>query len=69
MFASAILVSLIAIFAILAAGGAGVNLAEGVWPAVMLLPAIGLPFGFLLFIVLIVMTVVAKGRAARDAGH
>jgi len=69
MFASTIGLSLIAIFVILAAGGAGVNLAEGAWPVVMLLPMIGLPLGFILVIALVVSTSVSRSRAAKDDGN
>lgn len=69
MFAAMILVSLIAIFVVLAAGGSGVDMTQGAWPVVMLLPAVGLPAGFLLFIALIVTTVISRSRAAKDAGN
>ena len=69
MFASTIGLSLIAIFVILAAGGAGVNMAEGAWPVVMLLPVIGLPLGILFMIALVVTTATSRSRAAKDAGN
>jgi hypothetical protein len=70
MLAAAIGLSVLAIIAIIAGTGLGVkDFDEGIWPAVLVLPSIGLPIGFLLFIALIVMSVVKKSRAARDASN
>jgi hypothetical protein len=70
MLASAIGLSVLAIIAIIAGTGLGVrDFDEGIWPVVVVLPTIGLPIGFLLFIALIVTSVVKKSRAARDAGN
>jgi hypothetical protein len=38
------------------------------WAVAALLPAIAIPLGFLLFIVLIIVTYVRRSRAAKDAG-
>jgi uncharacterized membrane protein len=68
MLASAIGLSVLAIVAVIVATGAGVrDFGAGVWPAVIVLPTIGLPIGFILIIVLLVVSTVRKGRAARDA--
>jgi hypothetical protein len=70
MLASAIGLSVLAIIAIIAGTGLGVrDFDEGVWPVIVVLPTIGLPIGFLLFIAIIVTSVVKKSRAARDAGN
>ncbi len=39
------------------------------WSIAALLPAIAIPLGFLLFIVLIVVTYVQRSRAAKGAGE
>ena len=68
MLASAIGLSILAIIAVIAGTGFGVrNFGEGIWPVVIVLPTIGLPIGFVLLVVLIVMNAVRKSRAARDA--
>ena len=46
----------------------GDDFAQGIWPAVTILPLIGLPIGFVLIIVLLIVSVVRRGRAAKDAG-
>lgn len=67
MIASAILLSVIAIIAVIAATALGFrDFGSGVWPTVFLLPSIGLPLGFILIIVLLIMSAVRRGRAARD---
>lgn len=69
MVASAIGLSIIAIIAILIGNAVGLkNANEGIWPMVFLLPTIGLPIGFILIIVLLVLTFVRRGREAKDAG-
>jgi hypothetical protein len=69
MVASAIGLSILAFLAIIIARAAGLKSAdEGVWPAVFMLPLIGLPIGFILIVVLLVMTFVRRGREAKDAG-
>jgi hypothetical protein len=69
MLASAVGLSILSIIAIIAGTGLGVrNFGEGIWPAIILLPYVGLPIGFLLVIVLVVVSGIRKSRAARDAG-
>ncbi len=41
----------------------------GVWPIVIVLPAIGLPIGLILMIALIIVTGIRRGREAKDAGN
>jgi uncharacterized membrane protein YhdT len=68
MVASAIGLSILAIIAIVIGYAVGLkNADEGVWPAVFVLPIIGLPIGFILIIVLLVLTFVRRGREAKDA--
>lgn len=69
MIASSIGLSLIAIFAILIAGGAGADLSQGMWPVVLVLPAVGFPIGFALVIALLIVSLVRRGNATKDAGN
>ena len=69
MIASSIGLSLIAIFATLIAGAMSVDLSSGAWPTVVLLPLIGFPIGFILIFVLLTMSIIKRGRAAKDAGN
>jgi len=69
MIASSIGLSLVAIFAILIAGGAGVDLSQGMWPVVLVLPAVGFPIGFALVIALLIVSLVRRGNATKDAGN
>jgi hypothetical protein len=68
MVASIIGLSILAIVAILIGYGTGVNKGGGIWQAVDLLPGIGLPIGFVLIIVLLVLNAVRRTRAAKGAG-
>ena len=69
MVASSIGLSLVSFIAVIIATGAGVtNFGEGIWPLLIVLPAIGLPLGLILVIVLIVVSALRRGREARDAG-
>jgi len=69
MIASAIGLSILAIFANLAASFMGVDKTTGIWNAITLLPTIGLPIGFILIFVLLIMNVITRARAAKDAGN
>lgn len=72
MVASVIVLSLASFVALIAGTAAGmgpVDFATGIWPAVTILPLIGLPIGFVLIIVLLVVSVIRRGRAAKDAGN
>lgn len=65
-----IIISIIAIFAVLIAGGAGLTKAEaqqGIWPTVTLLPLVGLPIGFILIFVLIITNMRRRSRESREA--
>jgi len=72
MVAGVILLSLASFVALIAGAGAGLtsdDFAQGVWPMVVILPLIGLPIGFALIIVLLVVSAVRRGRAATDASN
>lgn len=65
MIAAIIGLSIIAIVVVLIAGP---GQADGIWPIIFVLPIVGLPIGFVLIIVLLVLSTVRRGRADRDAG-
>ncbi|MEN9621294.1 MAG: hypothetical protein RL499_1487 [Actinomycetota bacterium] len=72
MVAAIILMSIGSLFAVLVgvnSGLTGDDFAQGVWPTVVILPLIGLPIGFMLIIVLLVVSAVRRGRAAKDASN
>jgi uncharacterized membrane protein len=69
MIASAIGLSLVAIFAVLIAGGASVDLGEGLWPTIRLVPLVGFPIGFILIFALLITSLVRRGNATKDAGN
>lgn len=72
MVAGIIVLSLAAFIALIIATGMGLgrdDFTSGIWPAVTVLPLIGLPIGFVLIIVLLVVSAVRRGRAAKDAGN
>lgn len=72
MVASIIVLSLASFIALIAGTAAGLGREEfalGIWPAVTILPLIGLPIGFVLIIVLLVVSAVRRGRAPKDAGN
>ena len=60
--------SIVAIVAIFVARAAKVPFTGGVWPAVAILPEIGLPITLVLLVVFLVLTAVRRARLARDAG-
>ena len=68
MVASAVGLSIISFLAVIIGTAAGVtDFSVGVWPVAIVLPAIGLPLGLVLVIVLIIISGVRRGREARDA--
>lgn len=72
MVAAIIVLSLASFVALIIGTAAGVQreeFATGVWPVVTVLPLIGLPIGFVLIIVLLIVSAVRRGRAAKDAGN
>jgi hypothetical protein len=60
--------SILAIVAIFIGRAANVSFTGGVWPAVAILPEIGLPLTVVLLVVFLVVTAVRRARLARDAG-
>lgn len=72
MVASIVVLSLAAFIALIAGTAMGLerdDFTQGIWPTVTILPLIGLPIGFVLIIVLLVVSAVRRGRAAKDAGN
>lgn len=68
MIASAIGLSILCFIIVIIATAAGItNFGTPPWPTVIILPAIGLPIGLVLMIVLIVVSGLRRGREARDA--
>lgn len=64
--------SIVAFFAVIIgtfAGMTGPDFAVGIWPAVAYLPLIGLPFGLLLIIVLLILSVRRRGKEAANANN
>ena len=49
------------------AGMTGPDFAQGIWPAIAYAPLIGLPIGFILIIVLLVLGIRRRGREAANA--
>jgi len=66
MIATSIGASILAILAVIIGSGAGADFSQGVWPTVGVLPLVGLPIGFVLIVVLVVVSGIRKSRAARD---
>jgi uncharacterized membrane protein len=72
MVAGVIVVSLGCFVALIIGTATGLERADfaaGLWPLVTIMPLIGLPIGFVLIIVLLVVSAVRRGRAAKDAGN
>ncbi len=67
MVASIIGLSILAIIGILIGYGTKVNNGNGIWQAIDLVPGVGLPIGFVLIIVLLLMNGVRRSRAAKGA--
>lgn len=72
MIAAIIAASLLAFVVIIIASVAGVDASgfgEGIWPVIMMIPTVGLPIGFVLIIVLLILSAVRRGRAGKGAGE
>jgi hypothetical protein len=67
MIASTIGLSVIAMVAIIVMQVNGVDMSGGVLPAIAILPGVGLPVAFLFIIVFVVVTIIRRSRAAKDA--
>jgi ABC-type dipeptide/oligopeptide/nickel transport system permease component len=61
------LVCFIAIIVGTATGMTAEDFAEGLWPTVGVLPLVGLPLGMILIVVLLLVSIRRRGRAAKDA--
>tara|TARA_Y100000817_G_scaffold306490_1_gene291757 strand:+ start:321 stop:584 length:264 start_codon:yes stop_codon:yes gene_type:complete len=61
--------SVIAIVGVFLGRSAGADLSTGVWPAVALLPSIGLPIAFLLIVAFLIASVVRRRRLAQDGAE
>jgi hypothetical protein len=58
--------SVLAIIATAVAGFARIDVNQGIWPVVVVLPLIGLPLAFLLVIAFLAVSIVRRRRLARD---
>lgn len=59
-------VSILAIVATLVASLAGATMTDGVWPAVSVLPFVGLPLAFLLIVAFLIVSTTRRRRLGRD---
>jgi uncharacterized membrane protein len=67
MIAGIVGLSLLAFIAVIFGTLTGVrNFAENIWPIVFVLPMIGLPIGFVLIIVLMVITGIHRRNTTRE---
>lgn len=60
--------SILAIVATMVASLTGTDMSTGVWPAIAILPLIGLSLAFILIVVFMIVSVVRRRRLARDGG-
>lgn len=68
MIAAIVGLSLIAIITIIAASFLGMrDVSSGLWPMVYIFPDIGLPIGFILIVVLLIISARRRSREAREA--
>lgn len=58
--------SVLAIVATAIAAFARIDVNQGVWPVIVVLPLVGLPFAFLLLIAFLMVSVVRRRRLTRD---
>ena len=59
--------AIVCFFAVIIARPAGVtDFSEGIWPLVVLFPAIALPLAFILIVVLLIVSFVRRARANRE---
>jgi ABC-type dipeptide/oligopeptide/nickel transport system permease component len=63
------LICFVAIIVATATGMAREDFAQGIWPMVSVIPLVGLPLGMVLIVVLLLVSVRRRGRAAKDAGE
>jgi hypothetical protein len=68
MIASSAGLSIVAIIATIVASFARVDVNQGVWPVIVVLPFLGLTIALVLIIVFVVVSVVRRRRLAREGG-
>ncbi|MBM7505515.1 hypothetical protein ACFPER_00260 [Agromyces aurantiacus] len=70
MVAATVALSILAFLAVmigtLAGAGANDGFSQGAWPVILVLPLIGLPIGFVLLIVLLIVNGVRRTRESRQ---
>ena len=66
MLGAIIVLTLISLIGIFVGNGVHADFATGIWPAIRLLPAIGLPIALVLAIALIIMMGTRRRRLAAD---
>jgi ABC-type transport system involved in multi-copper enzyme maturation permease subunit len=66
MIASAAGLSILAILATILATFARIDVSQGVWPVVVVLPFVGLTIAFVLIVAFLIVSVVRRRRLARD---
>ncbi len=70
MIVAIVALSIAAFFAMIIGtfvGMTGPDFAQGIWPAIAYAPLIGLPIGFILIVVLLVLGIRRRGREAANA--
>ena len=68
MIASSAGLSILAIVATIVAGFSRIDVNQGIWPVVVVLPFIGLTLAFALIIVFLIVSIVRRRRLAKEAG-
>jgi hypothetical protein len=58
--------SVLAIIATAIAAFARIDVNQGIWPVIVVLPLVGLPLAFLLVIAFLVVSILRRRRLARD---
>ncbi len=66
MVISSAALSVLAIVATAVAGFARIDVNQGIWPVIVVLPLIGLPLAFVLIIVVLVLSIVRRRRLAQN---
>ncbi len=72
MIVAIVALSIVAFFAMIIGtfvGMTGPDFAQGIWPTVAYAPLIGLPIGFVLIIVLLVLGIRRRSREAANAAR
>lgn len=69
MVVSTIALTIVAIIAVIIGAGTGVDASTGIWPALTILPMIGLPAAIVLIVVLVASSAIRRSRAARDGNE